>query len=258
MTTVRFAVSPGTMLERFTRDAAALLSFDIVSVADPNELLGLVVVAVKLALDLSEVTVRPMRMSAESAMPARRVVDLRIYLVPSSPPRWIFASRAAGTRGTIARGRRPAIRIQGETRYLVGMRFGSVERVASPVRGMRSLALEGLEDLGRVSVGLHPVPRLLHRAVRSQQHGRADHAIAPAGAIAPGAVGSHRLVGRVGKQGEAQSVLVAELHVRSGVIGRDADDRDARLLELLQVVVELAGFRRAARRVVLGVEVHDR
>src|SRR5712692_5448150 len=76
--TVRLAVSPGTMFERLTRDAAALLSFDIVSVAEPNWLPGFVVVAVKLALDLSDVTVRPISTSAESAMPARRVVDLRI------------------------------------------------------------------------------------------------------------------------------------------------------------------------------------
>src|SRR5437762_644451 len=78
MTTVRAAVSPGTMLEIDTRDAAALLSFDIVSVADPNWLPGFVVVAVKLALERSEVTVRPISTSAERAMPARRVVDLRI------------------------------------------------------------------------------------------------------------------------------------------------------------------------------------
>src|SRR5438552_4955671 len=218
MTTVRFAVSPGTMFDRFTREAAALLSFDIVSVADPNELLGLVVVAVKLALDLSEVTVRPMRMSAESAMPARRVVDLRICWFLSSPPRRTFASRAAGTRGTIACRRRPAIRTQGETRYLVGMRFQTGRRGTYPFRGMRSLALEGLEDLGRVSVGLHAVPGLLHRAVRGEEDGRADHAFPPTGAVAPGAEGGHRLVGRVGEQREPEPVLVAELRVRSGAV----------------------------------------
>src|SRR5438067_9203925 len=79
MTTVRAAVSPGTMLEIETKDAAALLSFDIVSVADPNWLPGFVVVAVKLALERSDVTVRPISTSAERAMPARSVVvDLRI------------------------------------------------------------------------------------------------------------------------------------------------------------------------------------
>src|SRR5437667_11482472 len=99
MTTVRFAVSPGTMFDRLIREAAALLSFDIVSVADPNELLGLVVVAVKLALDLSDVTVRPMRMSAESAMPARRVVDLRICWFP-----FLSASPDLCFRGRLVRG----------------------------------------------------------------------------------------------------------------------------------------------------------
>src|SRR5258708_34411001 len=78
MTTVRFAVSPGTMFEIVIREPAALLSFDIVSVADTNWLPGFVVVAVKLALEDDEVTVRPISTSAESAMPARRVGDLRI------------------------------------------------------------------------------------------------------------------------------------------------------------------------------------
>jgi len=58
-------------------------------VADPTELARFVVVAVKLALDLSDVTVRPISTSAESAMPARSVVDLRIC--------WSFPRRLAGT-----------------------------------------------------------------------------------------------------------------------------------------------------------------
>src|SRR5438874_6668357 len=107
MTTVRAAVSPGTMLEIETRDAAALLSFDIVSVADPNWLPGFVVVAVKLALDRSEVTVRPISTSAERAMPARRVVDLRIcrsFRLSASPVhvaggRYEGNYRAAAIRG---------------------------------------------------------------------------------------------------------------------------------------------------------------
>src|SRR3982074_2194252 len=86
------------MFERLISDAAALLSFDTVRVADPNWLPGLVVVAVKLALDLSDVTVRPISTSAESAMPARRVVDLRICSFLSSPPHRILPVRAAGMR----------------------------------------------------------------------------------------------------------------------------------------------------------------
>src|SRR3981081_830237 len=84
MATGRFAVSPGTMFERLISDAAALLSFDIVRVADPNWLPGLVVVAVKLALDLSDVTVRPISTSAESAKPAASVVGCGICAVPSA------------------------------------------------------------------------------------------------------------------------------------------------------------------------------
>ena len=81
--TVRAAVSPGTRFAIEISEAAALLSLDSVSVADPNWFPGLVVVAVKLALELSEVTVRPISTSAERAMPARRIPDLRIVLVLS-------------------------------------------------------------------------------------------------------------------------------------------------------------------------------
>src|SRR5438477_5588176 len=92
MTTVRFAVSPGTRFEIEMSDAAALLSLLAESVADPNELPGLSVVAVKLALDLSAETVRPISTRAERAMPARRTADLRIRLFPFSPPRCISVS----------------------------------------------------------------------------------------------------------------------------------------------------------------------
>ena len=74
--TVRLAVSPGTRLARLISEAAALLSLDKVRVAEPKLLAGLVVVVVKLADERSEVTVRPLSTSAESAMPARRAVDL--------------------------------------------------------------------------------------------------------------------------------------------------------------------------------------
>src|SRR3982074_794374 len=110
------------MFERLISDAAALLSFDMVSVADPNWLPGFVVVAVKLALDLSDVTVRPISTSAESAMPARRAVDLRIVCSFRLRLAGSFRSRAVATRGTIHRAPRSAISAQGETRYLVGMR----------------------------------------------------------------------------------------------------------------------------------------
>src|SRR5260221_12366493 len=92
MTTVRFAVSPGTRFEIEMRDAAALLSLLADSVADPNELPGLSVVAVKLALDLSAETVRPISTRAERAMPARRTAGLRIRLFPFSPPRCFSVS----------------------------------------------------------------------------------------------------------------------------------------------------------------------
>src|SRR3989441_12945673 len=90
------------MFESETRDAAALLSLLAVRVADPNWLPGFVVVAVKFALDRSEVTVRPISTSAERAMPARRGVDLRICrflsslrLVGLRPGRWARGALSA-------------------------------------------------------------------------------------------------------------------------------------------------------------------
>src|SRR5258708_9112378 len=85
MVTDRLAVSPGTRFEIEMSEAAALLSLLAVSVADTNWLPGFVVVAVKLALDLSALTVRPISTRAERAIPARRATALRICLVPFLP-----------------------------------------------------------------------------------------------------------------------------------------------------------------------------
>src|SRR5258708_19971860 len=90
MVTDRLAVSPGTRFEIEMSEAAALLSLLAVSVADTNWLPGFVVVAVKLALDLSALTVRPISTRAERAIPARRATGLRICLVP-----FLSASRSA-------------------------------------------------------------------------------------------------------------------------------------------------------------------
>src|SRR5258708_22575066 len=120
MTAVRFAVSPGTMFEIVIREPAALLSFDIVSVADTNWLPGFVVVAVKLALEDDDVTVRPISTSAESAMPARRVVDLRICCSFHLRLAGSCVLRGRCTRGTISPRTGPAIVVYGERRYAVG------------------------------------------------------------------------------------------------------------------------------------------
>src|SRR5258708_20177543 len=90
MVTDRLAVLAGSRFEIEMREAAALLSLLAVSVADTNWLPGFVVVAVKLALDLSALTVRPISTRAERAIPARRATGLRICLVP-----FLSASRSA-------------------------------------------------------------------------------------------------------------------------------------------------------------------
>src|SRR5205085_9127031 len=66
-----------------------------------------------------------------------------------------------------------------------------------------------------------------------------------------------RVVG-VGQEREGELVLVRELPVRALVVERDAEDFDPAPLELRERVAETASLLRAARRVVLRVEVeHD-
>src|SRR6267378_981717 len=85
MTTVRFIVSPGTRFVTFTRSPAFGLLLLIEIVAEFAVFVGFVLVAVKLALVLSAVAVRPIRTSPASAMPARRL-SLRICVVRFSCP----------------------------------------------------------------------------------------------------------------------------------------------------------------------------
>ena len=72
---------------------------------------------------------------------------------------------------------------------------------------------------------------------RGAQH--ADRGAAVGGLLAPGAPGVHDGVVGVGQEGEAQAVLVAEPLVAGGVVGGDADHRDAGGLEAGQVVARL-------------------
>ncbi len=97
-------------------------------------------------------------------------------------------------------------------------------------------------------------------AVRTDQEGRPDdpdRLLAVQGLLAPGPVGlAHRVVG-VGEQGELEAVLLPELLVLVGAVGRDAQHGHLGPGKGPQVVVELAGLLGAARRVVPRVEVHD-
>ena len=61
----------------------------------------------------------------------------------------------------------------------------------------------------------------------------------------------------VAQQVKLQAELVDELVMRLGGVLADAEDLVARVGERNQVVVEVAGLGRAARRIVLGVEVED-
>ena len=116
------------------------------------------------------------------------------------------------------------------------------------------------EDAGGVAVGLDVVPGPFDPAVLVEEEGGAqdaDRGAAVAGLLPPGAPAVHDGVVGVGQEGEAQAVLVAEPLVAGGVVGGDADHRDAGGLEAGQVVVELAGLLGAARGVVGRVEVDE-
>src|SRR5712692_2164760 len=119
MTTVRFIVSPGTRLVTLTRSPAFGLLLLIEIVAEFAVFVGFVLVAVKLALVLSAVAVRPIRTSPASAMPARRL-SLRICVVPFSCPlrRSLRVSRPGragfSVGATFAYAARRSIGIKGE------------------------------------------------------------------------------------------------------------------------------------------------
>src|SRR5438477_10819444 len=116
---------------------------------------------------------------------------------------------------------------------------------------------KGGKHLKRVAVGLHGVPRLLHAPVGADKEGRADNTLAASWPFAPRPVRPMRLAVGIAQQAHAKAVLLPERLMRGGVVLRDAEHGHAEHLELREVVGELAGLGRAARRVVLWVEVDD-
>ena len=83
----------------------------------------------------------------------------------------------------------------------------------------------------------------------------AEEELAVERALAPGAVAVQNGVVRVGDEREREAEAARERLVALGRVRRQADDRDAGGVERLGVVAEVAGLYRAARRVVLGVDV---
>ncbi|GAC1459658.1 MAG: hypothetical protein NVSMB8_09470 [Candidatus Limnocylindrales bacterium] len=108
------------------------LSLLAVRVAVEKSFPGFVVVAVKLALDCSAETVRPIMTRAESAMPARSAEDLRIGWFPfltAGFPLAVFL-----VEGTIAAAERRSIAREGETVSLAGTSPTGVRSCRSPER----------------------------------------------------------------------------------------------------------------------------
>ena len=92
------------------------------------------------------------------------------------------------------------------------------------------------------------------------QEGRAldAHVLAPVHRLLdPHAIGRrHGLVG-IGGEADGEVVFLAKLLVACDAVGRHADHLDAGLAKVRRQPGEVLGLRRAARRVVLGIEVED-
>src|SRR5437762_4577394 len=116
---------------------------------------------------------------------------------------------------------------------------------------------KGGKHLKRVAVGLHGVPRRLPAPVGADKAGRPVNTLAASGPFATRPVRPMRLAVGIAQQAHAKAVLLPERLMRGGVVLRDAEHGHAEHLELREVVGELAGLGRAARRVVLWVEVDD-
>src|SRR5436305_1701378 len=121
----------------------------------------------------------------------------------------------------------------------------------------RARLVQLLQDLERVSVRLHEIPRLLDLAVRTDQERRANHAFAATRALAPRAIRVVHLAVRVAEQVEVEAIFLLERLVRGRVVLRHTEYGHAEAAELREVVVQLARLGGASRRVVLWIEVQE-
>src|SRR5262249_40437220 len=111
-----------------------------------------------------------------------------------------------------------------------------------------------------VAVDLHLREDLLHLAIGPDDHRRADRAdalLAVEDLLAPRAVLFVDLRVRVAEQRKLEVVLRGELAVPLDRVARDAEHDGALLGQLLALRLEALRLARAARRVVLRVEVED-
>src|SRR5579883_1822630 len=108
---------------------------------------------------------------------------------------------------------------------------------------------------------LHLAPDAAHHALLVDEVGcTLDSHIFPAihALLDPDAVALADFALGVGGKDERKLVLLLEFVVRGYAVLRDADDHRRHLAEFREGVAEPAGFGRAARRVVLGIEIeHD-
>lgn len=81
-----------------------------------------------------------------------------------------------------------------------------------------TLGAKGGKHLKRVAVGFHGVPRLLDPPVGADKEGRADHALAASGSLAPRAVRLVRLAVGIAQQADAKPVLLAKSLMRFCVV----------------------------------------
>src|SRR5262249_11359149 len=143
--------------------------------------------------------------------------------------------------------------------YAISPRPLTVSAGLAASNGTRSGADLGPQP-GDVAGGLDAVEGLLDGAVRVDDERGPDHAdggLAVELLLAVGTVGlEHGVIG-IGEQREGQALLVPEPGQLGGLVGRDAQDRDARSVQVGQAVAEVAGFLGAAGRHRGRVEVDD-
>jgi len=119
----------------------------------------------------------------------------------------------------------------------------------------------GATNLGRVVLGIIDLPGPSDAALRIDEVGAPQDSIfdnVTNTLLAIRTVRVNDLTIWVGQQREVESELASEVVVTIPVISRHTVDNGTYPIELRKVVAESAGLRRAARRIVLRVEVKHR
>src|SRR5579872_5290213 len=113
-----------------------------------------------------------------------------------------------------------------------------------------------------MALGLHLVPNMCDDTSRVDDERRTldpEEGATIERFLLPDTVGVRDLAIDVGQQREGQRILLLELRVRGDAVRTHANDRRIDTLEARERIAELTRLSRAARRVILRIEIqHDR